>query len=507
MCEENNAFTLPRNWLWTSIREASVLVTKGSTPTSYGFGFTKQGINFVKVENMANGCVARETIKEFVTQEAHDFLKRSQLAEKDVLFSIAGTIGRVAVVRGEDLPANINQAIAIIRCPWRFLNPQYLKTFLDSTWARLSIQKKPRGVGMNNVSLEDVKNITFPLAPVNEQVRIVVRLEELFARLDAGVEGLRKVKAQLKSYRQAVLKHAFEGKLTEEWRKTHRDQIEPATKLLERIREVRKGTKFKELQPIDTIDLPILPEEWTWARIGEIAESMRNGVYKPEKFYGNNGVACLRMYNIENGAIVWKDVKRMNLTPEEIEFYELKPGDILVNRVNSRELVGKAAAIPSGLERCVYESKNIRLRLLQDYANSKYVNFWFLMYSQNFFSRNAQQTVGMASINQEQLASMPIPLCHPNEQTMVVEKIERLFSIADEVEKIATESIEHADKMRQSILKMAFEGKLVPQDPSDESAEKLLERIREEREKSRGENGINRRKNKPKQLELSSYVK
>jgi type I restriction enzyme S subunit len=311
----------------------------------------------------------------------------------------------------------------------------------------------------------------------------------------------------LKRYRQAVLKYAFEGKLTEEWRKTHRDQIEPATKLLERLREVKKDTKFKELPPIDTVDLPILPEEWTWTRIGEIAESMRNGVYKPKEFYGNNGVACLRMYNIENGAIAWKDVKRMNLTPEEIEFYELKPSDILVNRVNSRELVGKAAAIPVGLERCVYESKNIRLRLLQDYANSKYVSFWFLVHSQKFFSRNAQQTVGMASINQEQLALMPIPLCHPSEQTKAVEEIERLFSIADEVEKIATESIEQTDKMRQSILKMAFEGKIVPQDPGDEPANKLLERIREERAKSKGEQDAKRRmKNKPRQLELSGYV-
>jgi type I restriction enzyme S subunit len=112
----------------------------------------------------------------------------------------------------------------------------------------------------------------------------------------------------------------------------------------------------------------------------------------------------------------------------------------------------------------------------------------------------------MASINQEQLASMPIPFCHPNEQTKALEEIERLFSIADEVERIATESIEHADKMRQSILKMAFEGKLVPQDPSDESAEKLLERIREERAKSKGEKGASKTKTKPKQLELSAYV-
>jgi type I restriction enzyme S subunit len=506
--EENvGSRSLPKGWALTKLRELSVLVTKGSTPTSYGFSYVPEGINFVKVENIANGRIERHTIKEFITKDAHDFLKRSQLDEDDVLFSIAGTIGRIGIVHKEDLPANINQAVAVIRCPWKFVNPRYLRLFLETSSKQSGLIKRQRGVGMNNVGLEDVKEIKIPFPPFTEQGRIVAKLEELFTRLDAGVDGLRRVKAHLRRYRQAVMKYAFEGKLTEEWRKAHKDHLEPATKLLERIREVRKGTTFKGLQPVNTIDLPTLPEEWTWARIGEIAESMRNGVYRPKDFYGNNGVACLRMYNIENGAIVWKYIKRMNLRPEEIEFYELQPGDILVNRVNSRELVGKAAAIPSGLERCVYESKNIRLRLLNDYADSRYVNFWFLMYSKKFFSRNAQQTVGMASINQEQLASMPIPFCHPNEQTKAVEEIERLFSMADGVEKIATESIEQADGMRQSILKMAFEGTLIPQDPSDEPAERLLERIKAEKAKLRGQKDINKKRSQPKQLELSTYVK
>ena len=493
MIEEFNGLDeLPQGWIRTQLGEIAEVIL-GQSPPSSTYNEDGRGLPFYQGK--------LEFGKSYPTPRKWCTTPKKTAEKGDVLISVRAPVGPTNVCPEKSC---IGRGLAAIRGLGGIetLFILYLLRVLENEIAR-----RGTGTTFSAIGGDKLKELEIPLPPFNEQVRIIAKLEELFACLDAGVEGLRKVKVQLKRYRQAVLKYAFEGKLTEEWRKTHRDQIEPATKLLERIREVRKDTKFKELQPIDTIDLPILPEEWTWARIGEIAESMRNGVYKPEKFYGNNGVACLRMYNIENGAIVWKDVKRMNLTPEEIEFYELKPGDILVNRVNSRELVGKAAAIPSGLERCVYESKNIRLRLLQDYANSKYVNFWFLMYGQKFFSRNAQQTVGMASINQEQLASMPIPLCHPNEQTMVVEKIERLFSIADEVERIATESIEHADKMRQSILKMAFEGKLVPQDPSDESAEKLLERIREEREKSRGENGINRRKNKPKQLELSSYVK
>lgn len=208
---------------------------------------------------------------------------------------------------------------------------------------------------------------------------------------------------------------------------------------------------------------------------------MKNGIYKPKQFYDKSGIACLRMYNIENGAIVWKDIKRMKLSPEEIEQYQLLPNDILVNRVNSRELVGKAAPIPNGLESCVYESKNIRLRLMQNYVNSKYISYWFQIFSQTYFNRNAQQTVGMASINQEQLGSMPIPLPSLLEQHKIVEEIERRFSVVDKIEKVVEQSLKQAERLRHSILKRAFEGKLVPQDPSDEPAEKLLERIRVER--------------------------
>jgi len=335
-----------------------------------------------------------------------------------------------------------------------------------------------------------MRTIPVPLPPLPEQHRIVAKIEELFTRLDAGVEALKKIKAQLKRYRQSVLKHAFEGKLTAEWRQAHKDELEPASVLLERIKRERQKTakgKYKELPQLATSELTDLPEGWVWAQISAIAESMKNGIYKPASYYSDNGIACLRMYNIENGFIIWKDIKRMNLSKNEISEYKLLPGNVLVNRVNSRELVGKAAVIPTGLEPCVYESKNIRLRLYLRYVNSTYVNYWFLLSSQEYFNRNAQQTVGMASINQEQLGSMPIPIPQTLEQHKISEEIERRFFVADQMEKTVDHGLKQAERLRQSILKRAFEGKLVPQDPNDEPAEKLLERIRQERARQQAE--------------------
>ena len=167
----------------------------------------------------------------------------------------------------------------------------------------------------------------------------------------------------------------------------------------------------------------------------------------------------------------------MNLTKDEIKEYGLLPGDILVNRVNSRELVGKAATIPKGLETCVYESKNIRLRIFEKFMNSNLVSFWFLLYASKYFTNNSQQTVGMASINQIQLGSMPIPLMSIHEQNIISDEIEKQFSVISNNLKLIKSSILYSKKLQQSILKTAFEGKLVPQDPNDEPAHILYQRI------------------------------
>jgi len=136
------------------------------------------------------------------------------------------------------------------------------------------IAGKGTGTTFNAITGDQLRSIEIPLPPLPEQHRIVSKIEELFTKLDAGVEALKKIKAQLKRYRQAVLKYAFEGKLTQEWREANKDKLEPASVLLERIKEEKKKKalgKFKELPPLDTSGLSDLPKEWAWTRLGEIS--------------------------------------------------------------------------------------------------------------------------------------------------------------------------------------------------------------------------------------------
>ena len=225
----------------------------------------------------------------------------------------------------------------------------------------------------------------------------------------------------------------------------------------------------------------LLPESWTWITVGDIVASMKNGIYKEKQYYAEHGIPCLRMYNIDDGKLIWEDLKRMILTPSEISEYSLLPGDLVVNRVNSRELVGKACVIPLGIETSIFESKNIRLRVNEFVISSKYLNYRFLQSGRRYFSNNAQQTVGMASVNQGQLSAFPIPLAPLNEQRRIVVKIEELFSDLD-AGVAALERIKaNLKRYRAAILKAAVEGKLTEQwrakHPKAEPATKLLERI------------------------------
>ena len=224
-------------------------------------------------------------------------------------------------------------------------------------------------------------------------------------------------------------------------------------------------------------------------RLGDVVASMKNGIYKPASEYTDDGVPCLRMYNIESGKIVWRDIKRMKVSASEQLDYGLLDGDLLVNRVNSRELVGKSAVISSAMEFSVFESKNIRVRLDTAKALPKFINYQLLARGSRHFANNAQQVVGMASISQGQLADFPIVLTDLDEQRRIVSEIETQFSRLDEAVANLQRVKANLKRYKASVLKAAFEGRLVETEASIaqregrsyETGEQLLQRILEER--------------------------
>jgi type I restriction enzyme S subunit len=338
-----------------------------------------------------------------------------------------------------------------------------------------------------------VEKSAIPLPPLAEQQRIVAKIEELFTELDAGVEALQKVKAQLKRYRQAVLKHAFEGKLTEAWREMHRGELEPASVLLERMRDKRakninvgahsRAPRARAPRPytMDASSLPQLPEGWVWTTLGNIA-SFKNGINFDKTQKGNNGILTIDVLNMYSHDIRvnLKGLYRVNRKPEKD--YLLENGDILFVRSSvKREGVGWAALFKEIEEPVTFCGFIIRSRLHSEDLLPEYITYFLRTNFARELIVNSGSQVTITNISQPSLGRIPIPIPPLAEQHKIVEEIERRFSIADEVEKVVEQSLKQAERLRQSILKKAFGGKLVPQDANDDPADKLLERIKQAR--------------------------
>jgi type I restriction enzyme S subunit len=393
----------------------------------------------------------------------------------------------------------------------RALNGISLNRFINYYLNNFSYNGYVTGTTRLKINQAPMRKIPVPLAPLAEQHRIVARIEELFSRLDAGVVALQRAKIQLQRYRQSVLKAAVEGKLTEEWRKEHPD-VEPAEKLLERISkkryEIGTGKKTrKNCSEMGQLLPPLneLPETWTWAKWEQVGIS-QNGRLFPSKEYQSNGFKLLRPGNLHSsGKVVWTKENTRYL-PEswakDFPLFVVGPRELVMNLTAQSlkdEFLGRIC-ITGQSELCLLNQRIARLAPIE--VQPEYL-LW--MFKSQLF-RKFVNSLNTGSLIQHmftsQLADFILPLPPLEEQLHIVSEIERLFSIADNVEDTLTQNLRLTESFRQSILKSAFEGRLVPQDPNDEPASVLLEQIRAERTKESPRKG--RKSNNYHQMRLTN---
>jgi len=447
--------------------------------------------------------------------------------EGDVLLSIRAPVGPTNIARHKSC---IGRGLVAIR-PLGRMEGKFL-LFLFRNFEPL-LSKKGTGTTFKAITKDYLESIEFPLPPLPEQRVIIAKIEELFSKLDKGVESLKKARDQLKVYRQAVLKSAFEGKLTEEWRKSHK--VEPAEKLLEKIKEERerqyqkrleewkqavkeweakgkqgkkpaKPKKPKELPPLreaELAELSKLPEGWMWNRLSLLTLGVEYGTSTKSKKVGK--VPVLRMSNIQDFKFDWSDLVYTD-DEEEIRKYRLKKGDVLFNRTNSPELVGKTAIFREERE-AIFAGYLIRINQIPTIIESYYLNYFLnSIIAKGYGNIVKTDGVNQSNISGNKLIHYPFPYCSIEEQRAVVQEIETRLSVVEKLEQTIDESLEKAEALRQSILKKAFEGKLLSEgeleavrnDPEWEPTEKLLERIRAEKERLEEQKKTSSRRKKKK---------
>jgi type I restriction enzyme S subunit len=463
-CNEKE-LPLPRSWVLTKVGQLYDIVG-GGTPSTAVPDYWQGDIPWITsadIHGLKDIKPRRRINEKAIQNSATNLVPRGSL----IVVTRVG-LGKVALAStplcfSQDSQALVGNSSLIL--------PDYSLYYLSQAVGIFKYQH--RGTTINGVTKKQLADLEFALPPLNEQRRIVAKIEELFTKLDAGVKSLETVKAQLKRYRQSVLKSAFWGKLTEEWRRIHRDELEPASKLLERIKEERRkrtGGKYKEPPPLDTSDLSALPRGWVWTRIGEVCETTSGGTPSRKiRRYFSGKIPWLKSGELED-ALVRSSEECITEEGLENSSTRIVPkGTLLI------ALYGATVGRLGILELDSAINQAICAILTPSDLDRKFL-FWYLM-SYRGSLLNARKGGAQPNISQEIVKTTVVPLASLSEQSRIAEEIERHFSIADMVGKTIVGCLRQAEKLRQSILKLAFEGKLVPQDPSDEPASVLLERI------------------------------
>jgi type I restriction enzyme S subunit len=298
----------------------------------------------------------------------------------------------------------------------------------------------------------------------------VAEIEKQFTRLEAGVAALRRVQANLKRYRAAVLKAACEGRLvpTEaELARAEGRSFESGQQLLARILIERRQNwqvrgKYKEPVGLDATKLFPLPKGWTWTTLDALAE-IKGGITKDQNRKHSaptRSVPYLRVANVQRGYINLTEVKEIVTTEDEIKELSLKPGDILFNEGGDRDKLGRGWVWSGQLPECIHQNHVFRARLHVAELNPKLVSWYANTFGQKFFFDEGKHTTNLASISMSKLKSLPIPIPPASEQTRIVAEVERRLSVVEELESVVTANLQRATRLRQSILQKAFTGML-----------------------------------------------
>lgn len=489
----------PARWELVKLSDIANKVESGFPSGQHSQDST--GIPHLRPMNIdRNGKINLDVVK-YVTDDRGKFL-----LENDILFNNTNSpelIGKTAVISKKQQGFAFSNHMTRIELHHLFKDIQFFAYYLNYLW-EFGYLKKRCTNHVNQASISSTtlaETVPFLLPPINEQTRIVTKLEELLSDLDAGVSELKTAQAKLIQYRQSLLKAAVEGELTRQWRESSIPNTEHETgaQLLERIlQERRKRWEAKQLakfaeqgkqppkdwqkkypEPVqpDTTGLPTLPEGWAWATVDQLGDVQLGKMLDKLKHQSGIKLPYLRNINVRWGSIDTKDVFDMYFEADEVEKFSIEVGDVLVceggepARAAVCQEVHKQFKFQKALHRVrLYSSleSDLLVYYLEHLAKSGQISNYFTGSTIKHFTR-------------ESFISLPIPLPSKVEQHLIVQSLTHNIENIEHQKQALAFTLTQSAAQRKNILRSAFAGELVPQDPNDEPANVLLERIQAER--------------------------
>jgi|GEM_PF-205978 len=510
----------PNNWEKIKIEDISLRIHYGYTVSS-----TKKntGVKLLRITDIQNYRVDWDHVP-FCEIDSYD-VEKYLLEDGDIVFARTGaTVGKSYLIQGK-IPKAVFASYLIRIQLSKYINPKYLYYFFQSAdyWRQIGI--KAMGIGQPNVNATSLSNISLLLSPLNEQNRIVAKLEELFSELDQAENDLREIQQQLEIYKQSILKSAFTGKLTKNWRdQAHTESAKALVSAVKIKRESQYQTKLKKwendyelwnkegkngksptkpkieisIKPFSESETGVfskLPSNWMWVKTQEIADVIM-GQSPDGSSYNDKGIGVPLINGpVEFGPTPFSQTILSKWTTAPTKMCE--GGDLILcvrgSTTGRQNIAGFNACLGRGVAA-------IRAVIL----SPRYLYHYFNYVRDRIFELGTGTT--FPSISQEQLTSFPIPVSSNEEQELIVQEIEYRFTIADHLEHTIKSNLKSKEAFRLSILQRAFTGKLVDPDADDEPTNKLLILIRDEKENYLAQEKISA-KSKPKRVQIMEMDK
>ncbi|MBP8808275.1 MAG: restriction endonuclease subunit S [Kofleriaceae bacterium] len=474
---------LPNGWSKAEAGRLFGVVTSGSR--GWAEHYSDVGPLFVRIGNMRDQAIDLSLANvQRVQPPSGAEGARTALRPGDILISITAEIGRVAIVPPDLGEAYVNQHIALAR-PQNGLCNEFLAWQLAGP-GRSKLVALRKGATKAGLSLDDIRRVEVRVAPLNEQRRIVAKLDEVFAQTRAAKARLERLPALIDKLKRSILAAAFRGDLTADWRAANPD-VEPASALLERYfaRTRNNGSTRRASPRSGSSPLPptSLPAGWHWSTIESVGDVLL-GRRRADSEYiaGEEGRALkkyIRVANVKLDRLDLDDLKEMPFDAKELSLYRLEPGDIILSEGQSPEKVGQSAIYHGGIDDLCIQATVHRFRAHDALVSPAYAQLVFMHHLlTGLFQRASSQTVNIAHLTSERLRPLPFPVPPREEQDVLVGLTRALLEAASGLAghtKAARDAFELAER---AALAKAFRGELVPQDPADEPAEVLLARLR-----------------------------
>ena len=475
-------FRIPKNWIWAKMGEIASVIGGGTPKTVDVMNYEGGNVPWLTPADLS-GYTAKYIGhgSRFLTEKGLQTSSARMMPKGTVLFTSRAPIGYVAIAAN---PVCTNQGFKSFVLKEGIL-PDYVYWWLKGS--KDVAEGLASGTTFLELSGAKAVQIPIPIAPLAQQESIVEEIETQFSRLDEAVANLKRVRANLKRYKAAVLKAAVEGKLTGQWRKDHQD-VEPASKLLERILAERRARweeaellkmkaagkepedikwkeRYKEPAAPDSGNLPQIPNGWQWYSSDQLFWFVTSGSRGWARYYSNAGPTFLRVGNLNHDSITLdlRDTQRVQPpTGAEGLRTRVEMDDVLISITAD---VGMIAVVPDGFGEG-YINQHIALARPVGAVDAKYVAWYLASKLGQKQLQNLQRGATKAGLGLDDVRSTNVPLPPLLEQEEIELQIARRLSIVDEVNEEITINLRRAERLQQSILQRAFAGKLIASLPS-----------------------------------------